>query len=69
MIEQAPEGELIMGLLGERLRKDKGFYAVFATPDEYTVLNGPERIGKVSIAVEVGEHLLLGGPAMAGELC
>ncbi len=61
VLEQMPEGDLILGLVGERLRKDKGFYAVFPTPEEFVVLHGAERVGTVSAAVEPGEHLLLAG--------
>jgi ATP-dependent Lhr-like helicase len=61
VIEQMPEGDLIMGLLGEQLRKDKGFYAVFATPDEFAVLWNGQRLGNISLAPQVNDHLLLAG--------
>jgi ATP-dependent Lhr-like helicase len=61
VIEQMPEGDLIMGLKGEQLRKDKGFYAVFATPEEFAVLWNGRRLGTVSLAPQVNDHLLLAG--------
>jgi ATP-dependent Lhr-like helicase len=59
VIEQTPQGELILGLEGERLRKDKGFYAVFPTADAYAVLHDGQRIGAVAEPPPPGHHLLL----------
>ena len=32
--------ELIVGIEGERILRSKDFYAVFLTPEEFTVLEG-----------------------------
>jgi ATP-dependent Lhr-like helicase len=62
VIEQVPgQHDLILGLVGERLRKEKGFYAVFPTPEEFTVLNDAQVIGTIQTAYDEGEHLLLAG--------
>lgn len=61
VIEQADDGMLILGLLGEKLRKDKGFYAVFPTPEEYAVLHDGRVLGSVQSAYDVGDHLLFAG--------
>lgn len=61
VIEQAPEGEFILGLAGERIRKDKGFYAVFPTPDDYSVLHDGRNIGKLTIVPDQGQYLLFAG--------
>jgi ATP-dependent Lhr-like helicase len=61
VIEQMDGGDLILGLQGERLRRDKGFYAVFPTPDEYTVLHAGEVLGTLESAHQPGDHLLFAG--------
>ena len=61
VIEHMAEGDLILGLKGERLRKDKGFYAVFPTPEEYSVLHNGMLLGTLECAHEKGDHLLFAG--------
>jgi len=61
VLEQEPEGDLILGLLGESLRKNKGFYAVFNTPSEYSVIYEGTILGTLSSAPEKGERLLFAG--------
>ena len=38
LIEQAPDGTLLPGAEGERVINDRGFYAVFMSPDEFKVI-------------------------------
>ena len=38
LIEQAPDGTLLPGEEGERVVNDRGFYAVFMSPDEFKVV-------------------------------
>ena len=38
LLEQAPDGTLLPGAEGERLIEDRGFYAVFMTPEEFKVV-------------------------------
>ena len=63
LIEQVPQGELILGLLGERITGNFDFYAAFQTTEEFTIRCGQEEIGKLPQRVipRVGEHLLLAG--------
>lgn len=61
VIEQIPTGELILGLLGEDIRKDKGFYATFMTADAFAVFHKGERIGSVDRPPEIKQHMILGG--------
>lgn len=63
LIEQVPQGELILALSGERITSNFAFYAAFQTTDEFTIRCGQEEIGKLPATVipRVGEHLLLGG--------
>jgi ATP-dependent Lhr-like helicase len=63
LIEQVPQGDLILGLLGERITANFDFYAAFRTADEFVIRCGQEEIGKLPATVipPVGEHLLLAG--------
>lgn len=63
LIEQVPRGELILGLLGERITANFDFYAAFQTTEQFTIRCGQEEIGKLPADVipPVGEHLLLDG--------
>ncbi len=61
VIEQTGQGDLILGLLGETIRKDRAFYSAFKTSDAFAVLHDGEKVGSVDSAPAVGEHLLLGG--------
>lgn len=61
VVEQMAEGDLILGLRGERIRKDKGFYAVFPTPEEYSVLHNGVLLGTLECAYKKDDHLLFAG--------
>jgi ATP-dependent Lhr-like helicase len=61
VIEQADNGDLILGLKGERLRKDKGFYACFATDEEFSVLHDGQVLGTIQVAPRGRDHLLFAG--------
>lgn len=63
IVEQTSKGDLILGLLGERLRAERDFYAAFATPAEFSVLYGEQAIGTLPIRIipRVGEHIILAG--------
>ena len=45
LIEQPPDGNLLLGSLGEKLVEHYSFYAVFQTSEDYRVLLGSKRIG------------------------
>ena len=63
LIGQIPQGELILGLLGERLTASFDFYVAFQTAEEFVIRSGQEEIGKLPAMVipPVGDHLLLAG--------
>lgn len=63
VVEQTAQGDLILGLLGERLRSERDFYAAFLTPDEFTVLHGERNIGTLPLRIvpKPGEHIILAG--------
>ena len=45
LVEQAPDGNLLLGPLGEKLVEHYSFYAVFQTSEDYRVLLGSKQIG------------------------
>lgn len=63
VIEQCPDGDLILAPLGERITSGFDFYAAFKTNDEFVIRNGEEPIGSLPADVipPVGEHLILAG--------
>lgn len=63
LIEQTPEGPLILGLVGERLVRRLDFYAIFVAKTELRVVASGRAIGTVvaSPTVDVGTHLILAG--------
>lgn len=60
IIEQGPDGALILGLLGERLRGQLDFYAVFAGRVEYTIVAGNAPLGTLPMETlpKPGDHIV-----------
>lgn len=60
VLEQGPDGNLILGLEGERLRTRKDFYAAFASRIEFAIIAGDRTLGSLPIDTvpKVGEHLV-----------
>lgn len=56
-------GEFIVGLEGERILRGKEFYAVFMTPEMYSVVNSVKLIGEIfkSNFINEGDNLILAG--------
>ncbi|NCO45269.1 MAG: DEAD/DEAH box helicase [Vibrio sp.] len=63
LITQLGNGELVLGILGERIISHYSFYAVFKTPEEYRVINGTKTLGTLPIdsLVLVGQNIVFGG--------
>ena len=61
VLEQMAESDLILGLAGERIRKDKSFYAVFQAAEEYAVLHDGRLLGTLECIPQVEEHLVFAG--------
>lgn len=61
LVEQAPDGLLILGLGGQELVANYNFYSAFVTDAEYAVVCDGRQIGTLPAlyAPPVGEHLLL----------
>lgn len=53
LIEQAPDGILLLGREGERLVEHYSFYAVFQTPQEYRIVDGPKVLGTLPVVMVV----------------
>jgi ATP-dependent Lhr-like helicase len=49
IIEQGVDGKLILGLVGEKLRARRDFYAAFASRTEYAVIAGARVLGALPI--------------------
>jgi ATP-dependent Lhr-like helicase len=62
VIEQVEGGDLILGLLGERIASHYDFYSAFCSPEEYTVVAAGRRIGQLPVdaATGAGQQVLLG---------
>jgi len=63
LVEQAPDGTLMLGKLGERLTSNYDFYSVFVTYDEYTIVTESKTLGTLSVtnALGPGDYLIFGG--------
>lgn len=63
LIEQTPEGVLILGLLGEKIRRSRDFYMAFIVPEDYRVIHGGRHIGNVPSEPDLGvdAYLILAG--------
>jgi ATP-dependent Lhr-like helicase len=64
LIEQVDGGDLILGLVGERIVSHYEFYAAFETPKNYQVASSTGIIGEVEGKdgfYQIGSYLLLGG--------
>jgi ATP-dependent Lhr-like helicase len=60
VVERGPDGRLILGLLGEKLKSRKDFYAAFATPSEFTLIAGDKTLGTLPVRTmpKVGQNII-----------
>jgi ATP-dependent Lhr-like helicase len=63
LIEQSPDGLLMVGKGGERLTESYEFYTVFATEREYRIVTESKTLGTypISITVAVGQTIIFAG--------
>ena len=54
LIEQAPDGTIMLGELGERLTGSRDFYAIFSTDEEWRLVSAGRSIGTIPISNPVG---------------
>lgn len=60
IIEQGADDKLILGLVGEKLRARRDFYAAFASRAEYSVITGTRVLGTLPIDAlpKEGDHIV-----------
>lgn len=60
IIEQGSDGKIILGLIGEKLRARRDFYAAFASQIEYAVLAGSRVLGALPLKTlpKPGDHIV-----------
>ena len=59
LIEQASDGLLLLGAMGEKLVEHYSFYAVFQTPEEYRLISGGKELGTLPIDNMIAPGMLL----------
>ncbi|NUT50530.1 MAG: DEAD/DEAH box helicase, partial [Saccharothrix sp.] len=63
LLQQEPDGLLLLGRVGERIVNHYSFYAVFAEKQEYRLVHGSRTLGvlHVTIPTEVGSLVIFAG--------
>jgi ATP-dependent Lhr-like helicase len=63
IVQQMDEGDLILGLEGERIVKSFEFYSAFASPKELKVVHCGKPVGSISglMPPQISDHILLAG--------
>jgi ATP-dependent Lhr-like helicase len=61
LIEQMPDGTLVLGMKGQKIVEHYSFYAAFNASSELRVVCGSDEIGTVALSPPPGEHLILAG--------
>lgn len=59
LIEQSPDGTLLLGRVGERIIEHYSFYAVFQTPDEYRVLFNTRTLGTIPLVTPLAPGMTI----------
>lgn len=63
LITQLGSGQLVLGILGERIVGHYTFYAVFKTPEEYRIVAGSKTLGTLPVdsLIMPNQHIIFGG--------
>jgi len=63
LLEQTPEGLLILGLAGEKIVRGRDFYMAFVVPEEFRVIHQGRHVGNVTSAPDLGVdgYIILAG--------
>lgn len=59
LIEQAPDGTLMLGEVGERVVEHYGFYSVFETPEEFRVVSGGRQLGMLPVDSPLAPEMMI----------
>ncbi|WZO96063.1 DEAD/DEAH box helicase [Isosphaeraceae bacterium EP7] len=63
LIEQTPEGLLILGIAGERIVRSRDFYMAFTVPEDYRVIDRGRHVGNISPIMDprIDGYIILAG--------
>ena len=64
LLEQAPDGTIMLGEIGERLTASRDFYAIFSTDEEWRLVSGGRTLGTIPVSNPVGVGVVI---AFAGQ--
>jgi ATP-dependent Lhr-like helicase len=64
LLEQAPDGTIMLGEIGERLTASRDFYAIFSTDEEWRLVSDGRTLGTIPISNPVGVGVVI---AFAGQ--
>jgi ATP-dependent Lhr-like helicase len=59
LLEQAPDGTIMLGEIGERLTASRDFYAIFSTDEEWRLVSGGRTLGTIPISNPVGVGVVI----------
>jgi ATP-dependent Lhr-like helicase len=59
LLEQAPDGTIMLGENGEYLSQSRDFYAIFSTDDEWRLVSGGRALGTIPISNPVGVGVII----------
>jgi len=59
LIEQSPDGTLLLGKVGERMIEHYNFYAVFQTPEEYRIIADNQELGTLPISMVLTQEMTI----------
>lgn len=63
LIAQTADGEIVLGMPGERIVNHYDFYSAFVTPEEYRLVTETKTLGTLPVTFPIltGMHILFGG--------
>ncbi|MCG8273847.1 DEAD/DEAH box helicase [Aquamicrobium sp. NLF2-7] len=64
LVEQAPDGTIMLGEQGEKLTASRDFYAIFSTDEEWRLVSAGRTLGTIPISNPVGVGVVI---AFAGQ--
>ena len=59
LVEQAPDGVLLLGSQGERIIEHYSFYAVFQTPEEFRITNNGKTLGTLPVNMVLAPNMTI----------
>lgn len=60
LIEQSPDGTIMLGEEGERLTRERDFYAIFQSDQEWRLITAGRTLGTIPLSNMLGEGSLVG---------